>query len=47
MYNNEVNRRIWRMGLKCKYSLIAGSDIQNIKPEHNIDINLLAPELFF
>jgi len=26
------------MGLKCKYSLSVGSDIQNVKPEHNIDI---------
>jgi len=26
------------MGLKCKYSSSVGSDIQNIKPEHNIDI---------
>jgi len=26
------------MGLKCKYSLSVGSDIQNIKLEHNIEI---------
>jgi hypothetical protein len=38
MYNKEFNRRIWKIGIKCKYSLSVGSDIQNIKLEHNIDI---------
>jgi len=43
MYNKEVNRRIGKIGLKRKYPLSVGSDIQNIKLEHNIEFKGSGP----
>jgi len=40
-YDTKINRRISEMGLICKYSLNrvfkCRKDIQNIKPEHNVE----------